>query len=243
MIKKSANFVFYFNTVNHFFMINNKVIPLSGKKTDAIIFDLGGVLLNLDFKRSIDAFIEVGFRNIEQELSRLLVSRPAGNDLSFFHLYETGRISSREFRDELRKHAGNDIPDEDIDRAWTAMLVDLHKENVSILEKLKSSYRLFLLSNTNAIHIETLLENKGKGEGFSRLTGLFEKVYYSHEIKMRKPDREIFDHVMKDAGLKAENALFIDDSIHNIEAAREAGLQAYHHKANTSLGEVFEMAV
>lgn len=222
-------------------MINNKIIPLSGKKTDAIIFDLGGVLLNLDFKRSIDAFIEVGFRDVEQELSRLLCSCPADNNLSFFHLYETGRISSGEFRDELRKHAGNDIPDEDIDRAWTAMLMDMHEENIALVEKLRSSYRLFLLSNTNAIHIETLLENKEKGEGFSRLTGLCEKVYYSHEVKMRKPDREIFDHVIKDAGLKGENSLFIDDSSPNIEAARDAGLMAYHHKAGTSLAEIFEI--
>ncbi|MFO7923716.1 MAG: HAD family phosphatase [Bacteroidales bacterium] len=222
-------------------MRNIKIKPLSGKKPDAIIFDLGGVLLNLDFKRSIDEFIAVGFRNIENELSRLLVSRPAGNDLSFFHLYETGRISSREFRDELRKHAGRDIPDKDIDRAWTAMLVDMHEENIRIIEKLKRLYRLFLLSNTNAIHIETLLDSKEKGEGFSRLTELFEKLYYSHEVKMRKPDREIFDHVLKDAGLKAENVLFIDDSVHNVEAARTAGLQAYHHKANTSLREVFEI--
>ena len=222
-------------------MRNNKINYLSGITPDAIIFDLGGVLLNLDFRRSIDAFIKLGFRNVEQEMSSLLVSRPAGDDSSFFHLYETGLISSGEFRNELRKHAGLNISDADIDRAWTAMLLDLHEENVSILKKLKSSYRLLLLSNTNEIHIETLLGSEEKGEDFLRLTGLFEKVYYSHEVKMRKPDREIFDHVVKDAGLTTENSLFIDDSVHNVEAARAAGLQAYHHQRNTSLAGIFKI--
>ena len=222
-------------------MINSKIIPLSGKKTDAIIFDLGGVLLNLDFNRSINAFIEIGFKNVEQELSRLLVSQPSGNNITFFHKFETGLISSAEFRNELRKHAGLDIPDADIDMAWTAMLRDMHEENVNILKKLKDSCRLFLLSNTNEIHIGALLENRINIKGFAELEKLFEKVYYSHEVKMRKPDRDIFDHVLNDAGLKPENTLFIDDSAHNIETAREAGIVAFHHQRNGSLAEVFEI--
>ena len=222
-------------------MINIKIKSLSGKNIDTIIFDLGGVLLNLDFKRSIDAFINLGFSNVEKELSRLLFSRPAGNNLSFFHLYETGRISSGEFRDELRKNAGLGISDEDIDRAWTAMLMDLHEDNLEILEKLKGSYRIFLLSNTNQIHIQSLHSRNDTRKSYSGLERLCEKAYYSYEVKMRKPDREIFDHVIGDAGLDPRKTLFIDDSIPNIEAAKDAGLQAYHHKASASLGEVFNI--
>ena len=222
-------------------MINIKIKPLSGKLIDAIIFDLGGVLLNLDFRRSIDAFITLGFSNVEKQMTRLLSSRPAGDNLSFFHLYETGRISSGEFRDELRKHAGLNTPDKDIDEAWTAMLMDLHGENLEIMKKIKGSFRIFLLSNTNPIHIESLHSRNDTGIIYSVLEGLCEKVYYSHEVGMRKPDREIFDHVISDSGLDPEKTLFIDDSIPNIEAADNAGLHAYHHKAGASLREVFNI--
>jgi glucose-1-phosphatase len=198
-------------------MINIKIETLSEKPIDTIIFDLGGVLLNLDFKRSIDAFINLGFINVEKE------------------------ISSGEFRDELRKHAGLDISDEDIDRAWTAMLMDLHEENLEIMEKLKCSYRIFLLSNTNPIHIESLHSRNDNSKSYSGLVGLCEKAYYSYEVKMRKPDREIFDHVISDADLDPGKTLFIDDSIPNIETAEDTGLQAYHHKANASLREVFNI--
>lgn len=220
-------------------MINFKIKPLVGKITDAIIFDLGGVLLNLDFKRSVDAFIKLGLNDVENEMSRLLYARPSGNSETLFHKYEKGLIGSEEFRDALRKLSSDYITDGDIDRAWTAMILDINEENVSLLEKLRGSCRLFLLSNTNAIHIESLPGSSGRK--YSELTGFFEKVYYSHEIKMRKPDPEIFKYVIKDAGLTAEKSLFIDDSIHNIEAARAAGLNAYHHKANSSLDAVFDI--
>lgn len=222
-------------------MTKIRINPLPGKNTDAIIFDLGGVLINLDVTRSIDAFMNIGFTGIEEQLSKIMGRETPETGQNLFHLFEKGEIESDLFREKIRELSRVPMRDEDIDRAWTAMLMDMHEENIALVEKLRSSYRLFLLSNTNAIHIETLLENKEKGEGFSRLTGLCEKVYYSHEVKMRKPDREIFDHVIKDAGLKGENSLFIDDSSPNIEAARDAGLMAYHHKAGTSLAEIFEI--
>ncbi len=223
-------------------MENMNIKSLTEKNTDTIIFDLGGVLLNLDFKRSIDAFINLGFTDVEKEMSRLLYAHPAGNNLSLFHKYEKGLIGSEEFRDSLRKLAGQNIADNDLDRAWTAMLLDLHEENVELLRSVKGSYRIFLLSNTNAIHIETLHRRNDNGVRYQSVVELFEKVYYSHEVNMRKPDREIFDHVVNDSGLNAENALFIDDSAHNIEAARSAGMQAYHHKAGTSLEPLLKLS-
>ena len=222
-------------------MKNIRINTEGGEKTEAIIFDLGGVLLNLDFSRSVEAFTRLGFKNVQHELSKLLYAQPTPGNETLFHLYEKGLIDSNRFRDGLRRMAGNDIADSDIDMAWTAMLLDIHTENTSILEKLKDSYRLFLLSNTNAIHIETLLTVRKNGVLFSDLVTLFRKVYYSHEVNMRKPDQEIFEHVIRDAGLKAENSLFIDDSTPNIEAARGAGLMAYQHKAGTSLADIFEI--
>lgn len=223
-------------------MKNINFKSLTGKDTDTIIFDLGGVLLNLDFRRSIDAFINLGFTDVEKAMSQLLYAHPAGNNLSLFHKYEKGLIGSDEFRDSLRKLAGKNIADNDLDRAWTAMLLDLHEKNVELLRSTKRSYRIFLLSNTNAIHIETLHRRNNNGVRYQSVVELFEKVYYSHEVNMRKPDREIFDHVVNDSGLKAEKSLFIDDSVHNIEAARSAGLKAYHHKAGTSLEPLLKIS-
>ncbi len=220
-------------------MRNVKIPPVTGKKTEAIIFDLGGVLLNLDFESSIKEFIRLGFKDVRHELSVLLSAQPTPGNESLFHLYEKGLIGSDRFRDGLRELAGRHIGDQDIDRAWTSMLLDIHSENVQVLESLKGSYRLFLLSNTNAIHIETLHGREDNGSHYSRLVKVFEKVYYSHEVNMRKPDAEIFEHVIRDAGLTPEETLFIDDAETNVKAARGCGLMAYHHKAGAGFDGIF----
>ncbi len=226
-------------------MINIKNAPVQGlerkQKTDAIIFDLGGVLLNLDFDRSFQAFIDLGFTNFKQEISKLLYSQKTGINESIFHLYEKGMISSKEFRESIRKYLRPDVSDHEIDIAWTSMLLDLHQENISILRNLKGHYRLFLLSNTNDIHIKTLHARNNGAVGFSQLVDQFEKVYYSHDVKMRKPDPEIFTHVLDDSRLLAETSLFVDDSEHNITAAKSLGLQTYHHKMGTSLDQLFDI--
>jgi glucose-1-phosphatase len=223
-------------------MANIKILPLRDQKTEAIIFDLGGVLLNLDVRRSIDAFLELGFDNVEEKMSRILTKTPGAEAPGIFQLYETGKITSEQFREGLREYAGRYISDEDIDRAWTIMLLDLPPGNIRLLEKLRGSYKLYLLSNTNAIHIETLLRNSGEENGFSGMVNLFNKIYYSHIIRMRKPDVEIFRHVIEDAGLDPKTTVLIDDSIHNVEGAKAAGLLAIHHQSNTSIDRLFEQA-
>jgi len=220
-------------------MTNMKRMPQRGEKTEALIIDLGGVLLNLDLHRSIVAFKELGFDEVDREITRLFEMNPEKPFYNLFHLYESGQMSSRRFRDEIRKYSENIIEDDDIDRAWTAMLLDLHQENINIVERLKGSFRLFMLSNTNAIHIETLNNCPVRGKDFQRVTGLFEKTYYSHEVGMRKPDREIFEHVISDAVLDPEKTLFIDDSADNINGAGKSGLQTWHHKAGESLKAIF----
>ncbi len=230
--------ILFFNTIIIFFMINTQIIPRD-QKTEAIIFDLGGVLLNLDVQRSLDAFIDLGFEDIKEKMVRIMSKSSKSVSPGFFQLYETGRISSNQFRKEIRQYMGKNISATDIDRAWTAMLLDIPEANISLMEKLGKSFRLFLLSNTNALHIETLLGNDGRQEKFTRLIKPFEKIYYSHEIKMRKPDTEIFHYVIKDACLDPDTTIFIDDSLHNIEGASEAGLRVYHHKANESLEPLF----
>ena len=221
-------------------MKNIKLRPFKDKNIDAIIFDLGGVILNLNVRNSIDAFIKLGFSNVEEEMGRILNRRSEENP-GIFHLYETGLITSTQFRAGIRKYIDKNLDDRDIDRAWTAMLLDLPPENLSLMEKLSKSFRIFLLSNTNAIHIENLHAISENNHGFSSLVKLFEKAYYSHEVKMRKPDVGIFHYVIKDAGLNAESTLFIDDSLINVQGAQKAGLHAYHHPSNAGLDQVFEL--
>ncbi len=223
-------------------MTNIKIVPFKEQETEAIIFDLGGVILNLDVRKTVDAFLELGFDNVEEKMARIMTKNSGSGAPGIFQLYETGRISSAQFRDGLRKYANRDMSDEDIDKAWTAMLLGLPPGNIRLLERLGKSYKLFLLSNTNAIHIETLVRNSPNGEGFTSLVNLFDKVYYSHVLKMRKPDAEIFRHVIQDARLNPGTTVFIDDSILNIEGAKAAGLLTLHHQANAGLDQLFESA-
>jgi glucose-1-phosphatase len=218
-------------------MTSIKISNLKGTNIDTIIFDLGGVLLNLDTQRTVNAFKELGVKNIEQEMAGILNRDPRMNTPGLFNQYETGKISSSGFRDRLRECAGMDLDDDDINRAWTSMLLDIPRENLLLLERLSGSFRVFMLSNTNEIHVKNL---RARNNGFSDLEKVFEKAYLSFEIGMRKPDVEIFSHVIKDARLVAGNSLFIDDSVLNIEGAEKAGLQTFQHKTNSALTDVFD---
>ncbi|RYY19719.1 MAG: HAD family phosphatase [Chitinophagaceae bacterium] len=184
-----------------------------------IIFDLGGVILNLDFAAAEKAFHEIGFEDFKDVFA-------GGHVTSFIKDYEVGIIDDDQFVKEIRNLTKQQNDDQLAIAAWNAMLVDFPKERVAFIKTLKKKYRLFLFSNTNAIHLRSF--RKTFSETFEReiFDELFEKAYYSHEIKLRKPAKEAFDFVVKDAGLDASETLFIDDMLVNVEGAREAGLQA-----------------
>lgn len=185
-----------------------------------IIFDLGGVLLNLDLPGSRQAFHKLGISEIE-ELFR------TGHSDSFFRRYETGHLDDAAFIAAARAVAANAIGDNDILDAWNSMLRDFPAQNVAFLEQLKDRYRLFLFSNTNSLHLQSF--QKSFREAYGReLDSLFEKAWYSHIINRRKPDVEAFRFVVEDAKLDAAVTLFIDDTLSNVEGARMAGLQARH---------------
>jgi putative hydrolase of the HAD superfamily len=185
-----------------------------------IIFDLGGVLLNLDFVGSRNAFIKLGVPQIE-DLFR------ATQEDTFWKQYETGRLSDMQFVEAARQLAINGTSDEDIIMAWNSMLLDFPKERVEFLDGLKNKYRLFLFSNTNSLHLQSF--HKTFQEAYGReMDSLFEKAWYSHVINRRKPDVEAFQFIVEDSGLQAGETLFIDDSLPNVEGARRAGLQGTH---------------
>jgi putative hydrolase of the HAD superfamily len=198
-----------------------------------IIFDLGGVIINLDYKLTINEFKALGLPDDEKIYSQF-------NQLPWFDNYDKGGISSEVFISELSKILSPGTSREQIVHAWNAMLLDFPKERAELLLSLKNRYRTFLLSNTNALHIDYYLGLVEKWYGKDAMDRFFEKPYYSNRIGMRKPDREIFEFVLRENGLNASETLFIDDTLKHVEGAQRAGLRAYHLTGGETILDVFE---
>ena len=184
-----------------------------------IIFDLGGVLLNVDYNQTIEAFKKLGMKNFDNFFTQAAQSK-------LFDRFDTGAISPTEFRNNIRNMSGLKLTDKQIDDAWNAMLLDIPPERIQLLNKVRQHYRIFLLSNTNAIHYPVYMKYMKDTYGVESLEALFEKQYLSHEINLRKPDATVFNHILQQQSLNPEHTLFIDDSRQHVEGARNAGIKA-----------------
>lgn len=200
-----------------------------------IIFDLGGVIINIDYDKSIQALQQYskGGRNIAY-------SQKAQSKL--FDLFETGNSTPEVFREQLRQEYDLEATDEELDAAWNAMLLDIPKERIDLLLELGKKYRLFLLSNTNAIHLIRFNQIVEHSFTIPSLDALFEQAYYSHLVGLRKPDAIIFEQILAQHGLTKEETLFIDDSIQHIESARKIGIQTLHLQPPLTINEFFKDA-
>lgn len=197
-----------------------------------IIFDFGGVILNIDYKLTEAAFAGLGLSDFED-----MYSQASQNKL--FDTFEKGLITPAQFRTEIRKYIGS-ASDEQIDKAWNSMLLDLPEERIKLLDRLKKTHRIFLLSNTNEIHFTAFtayMKDKFRRDVFS---DVFEKAYVSHKVHMRKPDTEIFEFVLAENKLNREETLFIDDSIQHIEAAKRSGIRAHFLKKGETINSLFQ---
>jgi putative hydrolase of the HAD superfamily len=201
------------------------MLTLSGIKN--IIFDLGGVILNIDYQLTSNAFKEIGLKSFDDYYSQK-------TQTSIFNDLETGKINTAQFVSELIS-LNPQMTEENILKAWNAMLLDLPISRIEILRNLSEKYRLFLLSNTNEIHIRAFNEIIEKQYGSNVLVPCFEKVYFSNEMGLRKPDEECFTLVLKENGLKASETLFIDDSIQHIVGAESCGIKT--HFVDTKVGQ------
>jgi HAD superfamily hydrolase (TIGR01509 family) len=200
------------------------------QQTKAIIFDLGGVLLDIDFKLSEKAFAELGVTNFSDFFNQF-----HSNDL--FRRLETG-MEDDLFYDDLRTATGLSLSDEQIRDAWNALLLDFRPESVAVLPQLREKYELYLLSNTNEIHLQEFQRRYEVWRPGQVFDDLFDVAYYSHRIGHRKPNASAFEYVLQKHGLNAAETLFIDDSINNIEAAQQLGLQTIHLKAGMKVEEL-----
>ena len=182
-----------------------------------ILFDLGGVLYHIDYGLTIKSFEKLGIKNFHEHFSQ-----QQQNNL--FDRLETGKISDEDFIKEMKALLPH-CTREEIINAWNALLIGLPQENLQLLKDLSKQYRLFLLSNTNSIHINRINKLLNKDYNLKSLDPLFDKVYLSHQIGLRKPNSETFEWVLKDAGILAQETLFVEDSIQHIEIANKLGIQ------------------
>jgi len=195
-----------------------------------ILFDLGGVILDIDVQATLKRFYELGFPSE-------LLQYPNNMTSDLFFRYETGKIGTMEFRNEIRRISGVDVSDEDLDKAWNAMLLRIPEERTRLLDKLRERYNLYMLSNTSALHAPVFEQMYLEVAGLP-MKSLFKKVYYSFEIGCHKPDTLAWKHVISDAGIMPQETLFLDDNIHNIMASKELGFQAIHIHERTSLTDL-----
>jgi glucose-1-phosphatase len=197
-----------------------------------IVFDLGNVLLNLDFDASIRAFRKLGLKD------EVVDGQQAYADPVFYDL-EVGQITPEKFRSRVRQILNNpNATDQDIDDAWSAMILDIPAYRVKVLQKLKKKYRIYLFSNTNIIHI-TKLHKQFREEHGIEFSSLFQKDYYSHELNERKPELSSYRKMMAEAGIIPEETLFIDDLEKNIQGAQMAGMRTHWLNNGSEIGDLF----
>ena len=190
-------------------------------KIKNLLFDLGGVLLNIDYNKTADAFKKLGVQQFDE-----LYSQSGANHL--FEELETGKISDDDFYNAIQQYCYPSTTKEQLETAWNAILLNFRITSIEYLSGLKEKYNIYLLSNTNSIHLKAFDKIFEEEIGNAHLDDYFIKAYYSHKIHLRKPYPLTYQFVLDDAGIYAKETLFIDDSIVNIEGAKEAGLEVHH---------------
>jgi len=188
------------------------------KDVDAIIFDLGKVIIDVDFTRTIHAFEELGVRDVHQIMGSAYKE-------AVFDRFETGYLSENAFRHFIRNVSGLALTDRQIDRAWEAMLGEIPITRLQLISEIGQNFSTFLLSNTNPIHMKAIYNYVEQEHKHFVFRHLFVAEYYSYEIGKRKPEPEVFYHILDDNQLMPEKTIFIDDAPEHITSAQRLGLQ------------------
>lgn len=185
-----------------------------------ILFDFGGVIYDIDFSKTSEAFKKLGFTNFDDSFSQYQAD-------ALFQQLETGAISPEEFYTKIQSLLPNPATNEQIRNAWNALLLGYRQTSLAYLAELKKEYNLFLLSNTNQIHYDYFAAQLLEQTDYPSLDSFFTKAYYSQNIGLRKPATEVFEYILQDAGIKADETLFIDDSYTNFPNAEKLGMKIY----------------
>jgi glucose-1-phosphatase len=200
-------------------------------KIKNIIFDFGGVLLNLDYQKTQDAFVGLGVTNFADFYSQTNAN-PLFGDL------EKGLVPADEFYHAFRRQTGHNLETEVIKTAWCAMLLGFRARSFAFLDEIRQQgYKVFLLSNTNAIHFDVFHRMFAEQHPHRAFESYFDYPYYSHLIHQRKPDEAAYEHVLNAEKLVAAETLFVDDTYKNIPPAEAVGMQVCHLHSNGLIEE------
>ncbi len=191
------------------------------KDIQNIIFDLGEVIVDLDFSKTEKAFQKL-FPSLKNGIYTYQTQTAIFDEL------ETGKISPDAFRAYLKALVNETVSNEDIDEAWNAMLINIPSRKLNLVQNLRKHYKTYVLSNTNEIHIQYLNQFLLPQHQLKLLNEVFDFVYYSHEMGIRKPNKEAFTYIIDKHKIKPSSCLFIDDKLENIETAKELGMYTWH---------------
>ena len=186
-----------------------------------ILFDLGGIFMNLDYHLTEKAFIDLGIVSFTE-----MYTQHHAN--SMFEDLETGKISTEEFYNAFRQVSNSNLSNEQIKTAWNAMLLDFPIERLNWLQEIGKKYKVYLYSNTNQIHYDAFMGIVSNTTGIKNFNSLFIKAYYSHELGLRKPYIGSFHKILEEQHLEPGETLFINNTLKNIKRAKKAGLQTIH---------------
>lgn len=193
-----------------------------------IIFDLGGVILDINYQATIDAFVEIGIKDFSNLYSQK-------DQRQIFDDFEIGKITSNQFISSIQSLSQNSISKDKIITAWNAMLLEINTEKLDYLLSLKERFRIFLLSNTNEIHISKFEAGLAKKNEVKKFYNCFEKVHYSSRLSLRKPKVDCFKKVLNINKLNASETIFIDDSKQHVEGALKCGIKGYLFPQNYTI--------
>ena len=201
-----------------------------------LLLDMGGVILDVSYQRVIETFKSYGIENFDKVYTQ-------AKQVEIIDLFEEGKCSAEEFRDGIRKLVGKELSDEQIDKAWFSMILEIPRDVIQLLGVLKLKYRLFLFSNTNVLHIEYLKKEFERQLGFDLFNCVFDKAFFSNEIHHRKPHPESFKYVLEQAGIEAEETLFIYDRKQHLEGASKVGLNTYWLTNGETLIDLYDKKI
>lgn len=197
-----------------------------------IIFDFGGVILDIDPQRTVDEFIKLGFTDVDKLSTPAFIEEILGK-------FERGILTPEVFRIRLKSFLNLDITDQQLDDAWNALLYDIPGIRIDVIEQVKDHYQIFLLSNSNEIHYDLFIRDLQLRFGYSEFDSLFDKAYFSFDLHLLKPNPEIFEFVINQHALDLNTTLFIDDNPRNIDAAKKLGLKTYFLTKPERIRDIF----
>ena len=202
------------------------------KEYKNLLFDLGGVIMNLDRMKCVNALTNLGMKGANEFLGQYVQTGP-------FLKLEEGELTPDEFRAEMRKYFTVEVTDEELDAAFNQFLVGIPMKRLEELRELKKTHKIYLLSNTNEIMFDSKIKQCFRQEG-KEINDYFDGIITSYEAKCAKPGEEIFHYTTKTLGITAEETLFFDDSQLNLDTADRLGFGTYLVKPGTEFIEYFE---